>query len=317
MFICVSPNPAIDKRLKVPRLVLGQVNRACTAQAFPGGKSAHVAMVLRTLGESPVWTGLTGGVTGRELVAGLSALGIHARPCHMAQPTRTNLEVVEDDGRVTEILEPGAAPSAEELEAFERTCEALFAQGGEEAVVIFSGSLPAGVAPDFYARLIARSYQFGCRAFLDASGDSLRLALAAKPQFVKPNREEAAHLLGTPIETLSAASLALRKLLSLGARSAALSLGGDGLLFCLGDNTPIVFAPARSLPVRSTVGCGDSALAGFAHAIALKSSAEDAVRLAAACAAANCLADAPGAARLADIERFQSQILVQTLPPDT
>jgi fructose-1-phosphate kinase PfkB-like protein len=119
-----------------------------------------------------------------------------------------------------------------------------------------------------------------------------------------------------PIESLSAASLAVRKLLSLGARSAALSLGAEGLLFCAAAAAPIVFAPALSLPVRSTVGCGDSALAGFARALALNASAEDAVRLAAACAAANCLADSPGAARLADIQRFQSQILVQTLPSD-
>jgi 1-phosphofructokinase family hexose kinase len=316
MFICVSPNPAIDKRLRVPSLHPGQVIRARTAQAFSGGKSAHVAMVLRTLGESPVWTGLTGGATGTELVAGLSALGIHTHPCGTAQPTRINLEVVEDSGRVTEILEPGAAPSVAELEAFEKTCETLFAQGREEGVVIFSGSLPAGVAPDFYARFIARSQQFGCHAFLDASGDALRLALAAKPQFVKPNREEAVYLLEAPIASLSSASLALRKLLSLGARSAALSLGADGLLFCPADNAPIVFAPGLSLPVRSAVGCGDSALAGFARAFALKSSAEDAVRLAAACAAANCLADSPGAARFADIQRLQSQILVRTLPPD-
>jgi 1-phosphofructokinase family hexose kinase len=251
MFICVSPNPAIDKRLKVPRLATGQVNRACTAQTFPGGKSTHVAVVLRTLGESPVWTGLTGGSTGSELVTGLSALGIHAHPYHIARPTRTNLEIVEDRGTVTEILEPGAAPSAEELDTFEKTCEALFAQGREEGVVIFSGSLPAGVAPDFYTRLIARSHQFGCRAFLDASSAPLRLALAAKPQFVKPNREEAAHLLGTPIESLSAASLPLRKLLSLGAGSAALSLGADGLLFCPAVDAPIVFTPGISPPVRS------------------------------------------------------------------
>jgi tagatose 6-phosphate kinase len=316
MFICVSPNPAIDKRLKVPRLVPGQVNRACTAQALPGGKSAHVAMVLRTLGESPAWTGLTGGSTGSELLAGLSALGIQTRPCEMTQPTRTNLEVVEDNGSVTEILEPGAAPSAQELDTFEKSCETLFAQGREEAVVIFSGSLPTGVAPDFYARLIALSHQFGCHAFLDASNHPLRLALAAEPQFVKPNRDEAARLLETPIESLSSASSALRKLLALGARSAALTLGGEGLLFCPAAGAPIVFAPGLSLPVRSTVGCGDSALAGFARAFALQSSPEDAVRLAAACAAANCLADSPGAARLADIHRFQSQIVVQTLPSD-
>jgi tagatose 6-phosphate kinase len=316
MFICVSPNPAIDKRLRVPHLALGQINRACTVQALPGGKSAHVAMVLRTLGESPVWTGLVGGSTGSELVAGLSALGIHTHSAEMAQPTRTNLEVVEDSGRVTEILEPGAGPSAAELDTFEKACETLFAQGREEGVVIFSGSLPADVTPDFYARLIALSHQFGCSAFLDTGGDSLRLALAAKPQFVKPNREEAARLLETPIESLSAACLALRKLLSLGARSAALSLGAEGLLFCPAAGAPIVFAPALPLPVRSTVGCGDSALAGFARAFALKSSTEDAVRLAAACAAANCLADSPGAATLADIQRFQRQILVQTLASD-
>ncbi len=316
MFICVSPNPAIDKRLTVPCLAPGQGIRARTAQAFAGGKSAHVAMVLRTLGESPVWTGLTGGSTGSELVAGLSALGIQTHPCGMAQPTRSNLEVVEDSGRVTEILEPGAAPSAGELDAFEQTCESLFARGREEAVVIFSGSLPVGVPPDFYARLIARARQFGCRAFLDASGESLPLALAAKPQFVKPNRAEAMCLLETPIESLSAAARAVRELLSLGAGSAALSLGGDGLLFCPADNAPIVFAQALALPVRSAVGCGDSALAGFARAFALQASAEEAVRLAAACAAANCLADSPGAARLADIQRFQSQILVQTLPSD-
>jgi tagatose 6-phosphate kinase len=316
MFVCVSPNPAIDKRITLALFLPGQITRARAARSFPGGKSAHVAMVLRTMGEVPSWIGFSGGATGSELIAGLSALGVQTRPAPMAQPTRTNLEIVEDDGRVTEILEPGATPSVAELDAFEKNCEILFEQGRERATIIFSGSLPAGVAPDLYARLIVSSHRFGCRAFLDASGDALRLALAAKPQFVKPNRDEAACLLGTPIDSLSGAARALRKLISLGARSAALSLGEDGLLFCPSGSSPILFAPALALPVRSTVGCGDSALAGFARALAFDSSAEDALRLAAACAAANCLADAPGAARLAKIQEFQSQIRVQSLPPD-
>jgi 1-phosphofructokinase family hexose kinase len=315
VFICVSPNPAIDKRLTLPLLVPGQVSRARTALALPGGKSAHVAMVLRTLGAAPLWIGLTGGATGSELLAGLSALGIHTHPSPMAQPTRTNLEIAEDNGRFTEILEPGATPSVAELNVFEKSCETLFARGGDEATIVFSGSLPAGVASDLYARLIALSHQFHCRAFLDASGDALRLALAAKPQFVKPNRDEAACLFGTSIDSLPAASRILQKLLSLGARSAALSLGAEGLLFCSAENAQALFAPALSLPVRSTVGCGDSALAGFAHAFASNSSPEDAIRLAAACAAANCLADSPGAARLADIQRLRSQIRVRALPP--
>src|ERR1700680_1118017 len=122
MFLCVSPNPAIDKRLMVPSLVRGQVNRGRVVQNFPGGKSVHVAMVLHTLGGKPRWIGPCGGVTGRELLVGLSALGIQATPSATHQPTRTNLEVVEDDGTVTEILEPGLAPNSSEWAEFESAC---------------------------------------------------------------------------------------------------------------------------------------------------------------------------------------------------
>ena len=314
MFICVSPNPAIDKRITLASLVPGKVLRAREAQSFPGGKSTHVGMVLRTLGETPQWIGPCGGATGAEVVAGLSGLGIKAHACPTSQPTRTNLEIIEDNGQVTEIRELGSAPSAAELAAFENTCKDLFSQGRELASVIFSGSLPAGVAPDLYARLIALAHQSGCRTFLDTGDEPLRLALAAHPDFVKPNRDEADALLGTTIDSLCAAARAIRALLTLGARSAALSLGDGGLCFCSAENAPVLFAPAVSFKLRSTVGCGDSALAGFARAIASKSSPEDALRLAAACAAANCLADSPGAARLVDIQRFQSEIRVQTLP---
>ena len=144
MFICVSPNPAIDKRVTVPSLSAGQVIRARTAKGFPGGKSTHVAMVLRTLGEAPQWIGLCGGATGAELRAGLSALGIAVHPCVTSEQTRTNLEIIEDNGTVTEILEPGSTPAPAEMAAFEGACKDLFAQGGERASVIFSGSLPAG-----------------------------------------------------------------------------------------------------------------------------------------------------------------------------
>jgi tagatose 6-phosphate kinase len=317
MFICLSPNPAIDTRLTLPLLEPGHVLRARSSRGFPGGKSAHVAMVLRTLGEIPRWVGFSGGATGMELVAGLHSLGIATHPCATEQPTRTNLEIVEDGGRVTEILEPGTAPSATELNVFEGVCKKQFAQAGGNGVVIFSGSLPGGVAPELYVRLIALARQFQCATFLDASGDALRLALAAQPQFVKPNREEAGALLGMSIDSVPAAARALRKVLALGARSAALSLGAEGLLFCAGIDAAVLFAPGLSLPVRSAVGCGDSALAGFACGFSLKASPEDVLRLAAACAAANCLAASPGGGSLANIQRFKAEIRVQTLSDDS
>jgi fructose-1-phosphate kinase PfkB-like protein len=53
MFICVSTNPAIDKKLAAASFQRGRANRIRTSESFPGGKSTHVAMVLKTLGESP------------------------------------------------------------------------------------------------------------------------------------------------------------------------------------------------------------------------------------------------------------------------
>jgi 1-phosphofructokinase family hexose kinase len=313
MFLCVSPNPAIDKRLTVPSLARGQVNRVSAARNFPGGKSVHVAMVLQMLGAKPHWIGPCGGATGRELLAGLSALGIQATASATHQATRTNLEILEDDGTITEILEPGLAPSESEWRAFEAACQALFAEGTEQASVIFSGSLPAGSPPDRYAALLATARTFGCSTFLDTGGQPLRPALPEKPHFVKPNREEATQLLGKPVCSVSEASSAVRKLLSLGAQSAALSLGSDGLLFCAAIDAPMLFAPAVSLQPRSTVGCGDSAMAGFAFGIASEYSPQDTLRLAAACGAANCLANSPGAASLDHIREFQRQISVQVL----
>jgi 1-phosphofructokinase family hexose kinase len=313
MFLCVSPNPAIDKRLTLTVLEHARVNRARAVQNFPGGKSTHVAMVLRTLGGSPRWIGPCGGASGQALFAGLSALGIQATACTTQQSTRTNLEILEDDGSFTEILEPGSAPSSAEWAEFESACRNLFGEGAENASVIFSGSLPAGAAPKLYADLIAGAREFGCKTFLDTSGEPLRLGLAGKPTFVKPNREEAAQLIGKPVSTVSDAVSVVRTLLSLGAESAALSLGSEGLLFCSGTSAPVLFAPVVPLRPRSTVGCGDSAMAGFAFGIASRYSPEDTLRLAAACGAANCSADSPGAARLENIRGLEQQISVQTL----
>jgi len=313
MFLCVSLNPAIDKRLVMGPLLRGQVNRARTVQSFPGGKSVHVAMVLHALGGKPRWIGPCGGATGQELLAGLSAMGIRTTAGATRQPTRTNLEIVEDDGTVTEILESGSVPSPAEWEEFEDACGKLFAEGGENASVIFSGSLPANAEPKLFAGLIARARKFGCKTFLDTSGEPLRMALSENPDFVKPNRQEAEQLLGTPIHSLSDAASGLRSLLRLGAQSAALSLGSEGLLFCPSADAPFIYAPAVSVQPRSTVGCGDSALAGFAFGIASGYSPQDTLRLAAACGGANCSADSPGAAKIENIRQLQQQISVRTL----
>lgn len=311
MFLCVSANPAIDKRMRVKELRVHAVNRATEIAPEPGGKAAHVAMALRALGAEPWWIGLAGGTSGQELITGLTALGIRAQGIPVQQTTRVNLAIRGDSGAVTEILEPGAAPSPAELDLFRKACERIFARE-KSGLVILSGSLPPGVPDSFYGELIRNAHDHGCRVLLDTSGNALRLALEQRPGFVKPNREEAEWLTGEVIRDILSAKGAVRKILSLGARSAALSLGADGLLWCPGENGPVYYARPPAVEARSAVGSGDSTVAGFAQAIAREMTPEQTVRRAAACGTANCLVESPGRIRWSDVEEIERSVRVET-----
>jgi 1-phosphofructokinase family hexose kinase len=313
-FWCVSANPAIDKRMRVSTLIPGRVNRVNEVRAAPGGKAAHVAMVLRTLGADPLWIGFAGGLTGTQLLDGLLALGIRVQPVTANGDTRINLEIIDDQGGVTELLEPGLPIGESEWKSFFEASNKIFSQPANPGIVIASGSLPTGTDPGFYAKLTALVHQHGHKIFLDTSGEPLRLALGAAPDFIKPNREEAEWLIGETIANPQSWKNAANRLVQLGARSAIVSLGEDGFVWQAGAGQDTYHAKSSSVTVTSSVGCGDATVAAFAYAMSSGFSVEKTLRLAAACGAANCLADSPGLLREADIEAFEPLVRIEKLP---
>lgn len=310
---CVSANPAIDKRMRVPKLATGRVNRASAVRADPGGKAAHVAMVLRTLGADPLWIGFAGGNTGQALLSGLRDLGIRVQPMTVSQETRTNLEVIDDDGGVTEILEPGQPLALKDWDSFFAACDQSFSQETRSGIVIASGSLPSGAESSTYARLTELVHRRGHKMFLDASGEPMREALSAAPDFVKPNHEEAEWLIGDKIGDRQSWKNAVGKLIQRGARSAVVSLGHDGFVWQTGTGHETYYAKAPGVTVKSSVGSGDATVAAFAFAEASRFDAEKTLRLAAACGTANCLADAPGGASEADIRDLEARVHIEKL----
>jgi tagatose 6-phosphate kinase len=269
-------------------------------------------MVLKTLGADPLWLGFTGGATGKQLIDGLQELSIRVQDIPTRGCTRTNLEIVENDGGVTEILEPGQRITDDELRRCEKTLTDLLNQATEQPTVIFSGSLPEGVPPDIYKTLIELAHDFDSRVFLDTSGDPFKFALAGKPDFVKPNRGEAESWSGQRIDNAISAKRIIGSMLNAGAAAGAISLGSAGLIW-QSMNGDALFADAPKLSAQSCVGSGDATLAGFAFAAQQRLPAEDAVRLAAACGSANCLGPGPGRARAEDIASLKDQIRVGTL----
>jgi 1-phosphofructokinase family hexose kinase len=312
-FFCVSLNPAVDTRLTLDQFIPGRVNRVSAVQRAPGGKAAHVAMALKALSAAPTWIGFCGGATGSELLAGLRFLGIDTLQVPTGQSSRVNLEILDAQGEVTEILEPGAAITAFEWSEFQRVCAAAFQREPHKKIVMISGSLPPGVPTEAYAALVRLARSANCLAFIDSSGLALSKVLAANPDLVKINREEAELATQFTIHDPRSAAQAVRKLLDLGASSAAVSLGERGIVGLRKDDQFAIHARTTPMHSKSTVGCGDAALAGLAFAAATNLSFEQSLSLAVACGAANCLAPLPGRIAREDVSRIERDVYIECL----
>ena len=313
VILCVSANPGMDRRLRMKSLVAGSINRASSAEGFAGGKAAHVAMAAHALLAKSVWIAFLGGAIGEECVTQMESLGVRAVSMPSSAPTRVNLEIIDDSGQITEILEPGGAPAAGEAQEFLQRCRREIENAGGIGLLAISGRLPSGVGADLYVSLIETARANGLPSFIDSSGEALRLSVEAKPQFVKVNRQEAQDLIGKAVQTTPEAVSAAQEIIRRGAAGVAITLGSEGLIWVEANDGPVWKAKPPQLQVVSAVGSGDATLAGFARAATQGITGEDAIRLAAACGAANCSAIAPGRIELATVKSLLPQIEVQRL----
>jgi 1-phosphofructokinase len=256
VIVTVTPNPSVDRTLRIPPLVRGDVNRASAATSEAGGKGINVARALATQGHatlavaplSPASTGLM-----RALLA--DAAPLEAVP--VRGEVRVNVSLVEADGTVTKVNEPGPRIDADEVEA-------LLAGAAEHAMgatwIAGCGSLAPGMPPDFYARL-ARRAPPGVRVAIDADGEALAKSRAAPVALVKPNLAELERLVGRHLETLGDVVGAARELVAGGIASVLVSLGSDGAVLVEAGRATHVEAAIDD--VVNTVGAGDALLAGY------------------------------------------------------
>jgi fructose-1-phosphate kinase PfkB-like protein len=164
--------------------------------------------------------------------------------------------------------------------------------------------------------LIRLAHVYGCRVLVDTSGEALRHAVAAAPDLVKPNRAEATWFSGRQVTNAAAAIEVAHEMIHAGARGVAVSLGAEGITWERAGNSARLISRPPTIEMRSTVGCGDAALAGFAVAHARGLSDEDALRLAVACGTANGLAESPGMVDALEVDRIFQQVSAEPLQTD-
>jgi 1-phosphofructokinase len=258
VIVTVTPNPSIDRTVEIDRLERGALIRARRSSAEAAGKGLNVSCALAAQGVATVAVLPLAAATATTYLGLLAdATPIAAVP--IAGSIRINVSLIEADGTVTKVNEPGPALDAADVAGL------LTAAAGvpDAAWILGCGSLPPGAPVDFYARL-ARLGSPDRRVAVDTGGEALSAAVSAGVALVKPNRAELEELVGCTLSTLGDVVAAARKLIDRGCDAVLVSLGADGALYVDADGT--VHAEAPIDDVVNTVGAGDALLAGFVAA---------------------------------------------------
>ncbi len=273
MIVTVTPNPSIDRTVALGTpLTRGAVHRVTSVTSEPGGKGVNVARALGLAAVDAV--ALLPAPGSDPIVAALHAAAVPFRLVPATGPVRTNLAITESDGTTTKLNEPGAHLDGTVREAL---TQAVVEAAQTASWVVLSGSLPPGLPDDWYAELVGLLAALPCRVAVDTSDRPLA-ALAeafgrAAPDLIKPNAEELASLVGASGDELETAAAqgnpepvasAARKLIGDGVGAVLVTLGAAGAV--LVDRTGSWMASPPPITPRSTVGAGDSALAGYLRA---------------------------------------------------
>lgn len=283
MIITVTMNPAMDKTVEIDRLLSGGLNRIKKVEYDAGGKGINVSKTIKALGGESIATGFLGGNTGKNIEMVLDEKGICHEFVWVNGETRTNTKIVEENGSVTELNEPGPVIDDRQMD---RLIRKILGYAKEGTLFVLSGSVPKGVDPMIYARLILLLHEKGAEVLLDADGELLKNGLSQGPDMIKPNQAELEKYAGLCRESSEEALLnTARKMRGEGVKSVAVSMGEDGALFLLDSYE--ARCPALPVKAHSTVGAGDAMVAALAFSWNQKLSGEETVRL--------CMASSAGA----------------------
>jgi len=307
-FVTFTPNPALDLSTSVDRLVDHHKLRCDAPVVHPGGGGINVARVLHRLGAEVRAVYPSGGATGDRLHRLLAAENVPDLRLPIAAETRESLTVhTRDTGQEYRFVLPGPRLTPDEWQTALSHLQSL---QPAPAWLISSGSLPPGVSVQGHAQVVRVSQKLGARMVVDSSGQALSAALAEGVWLIKPSLRELAGLSGLGLQTLADQRQAARTLIARGqAQMVALSLGAEGAMLVTADECWL--AQALQVPVASTVGAGDSFLAGLVWALDAQPDLRHALATATAAGAAAVMGEGTTLCDAVQVQRLLGQVRIR------
>ena len=298
--VTLTMNPSLDIAAETERIIPSEKLRCRTPRYDAGGGGVNVARAIKMLGGDALAIFPAGGPSGGTIMERLNNEAVRYRAVPIAGLTRECIHIDErSSGLQFRFVTPGPVLTAAEQDL---CLDQIASLDPAPQYLVASGSLPLGVPDDFYARVVRLAKNMGSRIILDTSGDGLRQA-GRGAFLIKPSLEELRELSGRPVDSNDEQQDAARSLIDEGrCEIVVLSLGGKGALLVTADAYRR-FAPI-DVAVRSTVGAGDSMVAGIVLSLARGLGIEDAVRFGIAAAAAALMHPGTQLCRREDAERF-------------
>ena len=259
----ITLNAAYDLVGRLKRIELGEVNTVETLGLFPAGKGINVAKVLKDLGVDVTVGGFLGEDNQGDFVTLFDKLGLQDKFQRVPGRTRINVKITETDADVTDLNFLGYEISESAWQQFVADSLA-YCQSFD--IVAVCGSLPRGVTSDLFADWLKQLHQAGIKVVLDSSNAALTAGLSARPWLVKPNHRELEAWVGYSLNSLEEIVSAAKKLKAQGIANVIISMGAQGSVW-LSDEGVIQAQPPKCENVVSTVGAGDSMVAGLIYGL--------------------------------------------------
>ena len=287
MITALCLNPCIDRTVEIAEFAYGGMNRILSSREDGSGKGVNVAIVTAKLGMRSQCVGFMYESNGHVITQRLEREGALGRFVHLPGAVRTNLKILDRSrGVITEVNESGAQVSVEQIEELTRlTLE--YARASD--YLVLTGSAPPGCPPGIYRDLIAALGGSGCRCVLDAEGEKLTLGITGAPYMVKPNQYELELAVGRKLNSVTEIRDAALRFIEKGVALVVVSMGGEGALITDGEQS--LYAPGMKIPVRSTVGAGDSMVSGILHGLTEGCELAETFRRGVACASASVMTE--------------------------
>lgn len=304
--VTITFSPCIDKSTSIAALI-PEKKLLCTAPVLePGGGGINVARVIHKLGGDVVAVFPSGGYTGKYFNHLLEKENIPCIIIETENETRENIIVLDESSNNQYRF---GMPGTELKETEWKKCLQAVEEINDVGFIVASGSLPPGVSPGIFALLSDIARKKNAKFIADTSGDALKQAATAGAYLLKPNLGELAALSGvTDIETGEIKTVTKKILKQYPVEILVVSAGAQGAMLFTKNKSYTVQAP----PVyrKSTVGAGDSMVAGIIYSLSKKTSLEEALQFGVACGTAATLNAGTELCKPADAEMLYKKIVV-------